>query len=118
MNEMQDKVMDWLTTGETGLSSKTIAYWLAFGKKFERGGNYPRDPADLDRCLKLLERVPGLREELPRMAELSPTWAALVSRWSEIERSHLEEVGLGWWRAKSAPKTYDLMHSIIDATDR
>ena len=44
-----------------------------------------------------------------------PMWAALMERWDEIEACHLEEVRLGWAKAKSAPKTYDLMRSVIDA---
>jgi hypothetical protein len=112
MTPAQSKVMDWFCTGETGLSSKTIAYWLAFDKKFERGTNYPRDPADFDRCLRLLDRVPEMRPQLHRLKELSPTWAALVDRWDEIEACHLNEVGLGWSKAREAPKTYELIVSI------
>ncbi len=56
-----------------------------------------------------------LRPLMPRMATCTPMWAALMERWDEIEACHLEEVGLGWAKAKSAPKTYDLMRSVIDA---
>jgi hypothetical protein len=48
------------------------------------------------------------------MRGLSPYWAALVDRWSEIEASHLAEVGLRWTKARSAPKTFKLMCEILD----
>lgn len=114
---MMDQVGHWLANGRVGISSKTMALWLAFGRRNERDPhhNYPHDPDDLDRCLKLLEAAPLLRPELHRMAQLGPVWAALVARWDEIERSHLDEVGLGWTKAQSAPKTYELMRDVIDA---
>jgi hypothetical protein len=79
MDETQQQVIDWLANGERGLSSKCMAMWLAFGKRADDGFGpaHPYDPDDMDRCLKLLHRAPGLRERLPLMAELSPTWAAL-----------------------------------------
>jgi hypothetical protein len=112
MNETQAQVIKWLVHGETGESSKCMAFWLTFGER-ERWPSYPHDPADLDRCLRLLAQAPGLRADLPKMAELSTEWAALMLRWDEIEASHLAEVGLGWTKARSAPKTYALMDSIL-----
>ncbi len=59
------------------------------------------------------DKAPGLRPLIPKMAEVSKDWAALVPRWDEVEASHLAEVGLGWTKARSAPKTYELMASIL-----
>lgn len=89
-----------------------MAFWIAFDVKTNRG-SHPLDPDDFDRCLRLLEYVPEMRPHLHRMKEVSYVWAALVERWEEIERSHLDEVGLSWTKAGSAPKTYELMQSII-----
>ena len=113
MDDTQKSVINWIATGHVGMSSECMALWLAFGER-SRMPLAPADPADLDRCLRLLAAAPGLRERLPRMAEVSPRWAALVSRWDEVEASHLAEVGLGWSKANSAPKTYALMRSILD----
>ncbi len=111
MTETQKQVVQWLATGRIGASSKCMAMWLAFG---ERAGTYaPADPCDFDRCLKLLDKAPGLRPLIPKMAEVSKDWAALVPRWAEVEASHLAEVGLGWTKARSAPKTYALMATIL-----
>lgn len=114
MDETQEAVVDWLANGQVGVSSRCMAMWLGFGKRTQdEFGGYPHDPDDLDRCLKLLHRAPGLRERLPNMAELNKTWSALVARWDEIEASHLNEVGLGWTKARRAPKTYALMQEVI-----
>lgn len=113
MSPGQMKVIHWLANGSTGISSKTMAFWLAFEIKRDDNG-HPHDPADLDRCLRLLEAAPWLRPSLSRMREMSPAWAALVDRWTEVEACHVDEVGIGWTKARSAPKTYDLMRSILD----
>lgn len=107
-------IIEWLARGRTGTSSETMAFWLGFGVR-RSGASHPHDPDDLDCCLHLLAAAPTLRERLPRMADISPQWAALVDAWDEIERSHLDEVGLGWTKARSAPKTYALMRAAIDS---
>lgn len=112
--DVVQKVALWFATGSVGISSKAMATWIGLGElPSDRG--HPYDPDDLDRCLRLLEAVPELREKLPAMRGLSPQWEALVNRWDEVERSHLEEVGLGWTKARSAPRTYKLMREILDS---
>jgi len=117
MTPAQQRTLGWLANGETGMSSKTMAFWLAFDQRTDEA-SYPHDPADLNRCLLLLGQVPEMRAQLPRMAELNEVWAALVARWDELEKSFTDEVGLGWTKAKCAQKTYDLMRSIIDPIER
>jgi len=117
MTPTQSATVAWLAAGDTGLSSETMAYWLGLGT-IPGEINHPHDPDDLDRCLQLLAAVPDLRADLGLMAHLSAEWAALVERWADIERTHLEEVGLGWTKAKSAPRTYDLMKSVLDKAAR
>lgn len=107
----------WMATCHTGISSETMALWLGHGLRNERwpSHNYPHDPDDFDRCLRLLQVAPSLRPELHQMAKLGPVWAALVARWDEIEQCHLDEVGLGWTKGRSADKTYALMREVIDS---
>ena len=108
-------LFDWLAGGERGVSSDSIVQHLT-GIPAARGWgiDIPHDPSDFDRCLQLLEAVPALRLMLPEMATASPMWAALIERWAEIEACHLDEVGLRWTKGKSAPKTYEIMRSVID----
>lgn len=113
MTETQQRVIEWLATGEVGLSSRCMALWLGFGQPVPAHERFePADPGDLDRCLRLLAWAPGLRPMLPKMAEVSPAWAALTARWDEVEASHLAEVGLGWSKGRRASKTFELMESI------
>lgn len=111
MNDLQQQVLEWFASGSVGSSSKCMAKYLALGTITDR--SHPYDPDDLDRCLQLLEAAPGLRQRLHKMADVSPQWAALVSRWDELEACHLEEVGLRWSKASSAPKTFRLMQEIF-----
>jgi hypothetical protein len=113
MTETQEQIISWFAHQYTGVSSETMAFWLGFGIK-KRSFSHPHDPDDLDRCIKLLIAAPGLRDHLGDMAALSSAWRKLVGRWDEIEQSFLDEAGLGWCKARSAPKTYQLMKEILD----
>lgn len=114
MNKLQLDVLGWLANGRTGLSSETLAFWAAFGVRKD-GVNHPLDPADFNRCLKLIAAAPELRNELHKMSALSPEWSRLVARWAEVEASLLDEVGLDWSKGRRLPatKTYALMKSIL-----
>lgn len=105
-------VAHWLATGETGSSSMTMALWLCFAERYKHA-SHPLDPADFNRCLLLLEAAPRLRDRMGAMRGLSKEWDALVTRWGEIEKLFHEEVGLGWTKARSAPRTYDLMTEVL-----
>jgi len=108
----KDRVVRWMLRGRVGLSSKMIASYLTFGIKSQY--YHPEDPSDFDRCLVLLNEVPELRSELPRMSEISESWKVLVDNWDLIERSHIDEVGIGFSKSHSAPKTYKLMRGLLD----
>lgn len=109
---VERKVLEWFGNGDVGISSRCLAL-TALGIKPKDTG-YPRDPADLNRCLMLLATVPELRAHLYMLSVVSPEWAALVNRWSEIEQLFLREAGLDWSVARSAPLTYRFMRRIID----
>lgn len=106
----------WLANGSRGVSSNTMfTHLTGFNAMDGSDKSHPHDPDDLDRCLRLLAAVPELREKLPKMRTCSKKWAALVDNWNLIETCHLDEVGLGWTKARSAPVTYKLMRSVFDA---
>lgn len=116
LDTTQQDTLRWLATGEVGVSSECMAFWLAFQIR-TRMPRHPADPADLDRCLRLLDAAPGLRARLAGMATVSPEWAALVARWPEVEALFIQEVGLGWAKGSRAPQTYALMRAILDAVE-
>jgi len=106
---MKDKILEWFATGRVGASSKAMACAAA---DLPNDKSHPHDPDDLNRCLLLLEAVPEIRNCMSKIAGISDTWAKLVARWDEAEQSFLDEVGLNWTKARSAPKTYQLMKDI------
>ncbi len=111
---LDQQIHQWLAEGEIGLSSQTIAFWVGFGVLPE-DHNHPLDPSDFNRCLKLLETAPGLRPNLHKMASLSPEWSRLIEHWDAIETVFLEEAGLGFTKARIAPRTGALMKELINA---
>lgn len=105
----------WLANGRRGISSNTMFTHITGIDAMQRSRkSHPHDPDDLDRCLLLLDAVPEFRSDMPKMRSCSKHWAALIDNWNSIELSHLNEVGLGWTKARSAPKTYELMKEILN----
>ena len=108
----------WVCSDDVGLSSLEMARKLAplagLGEcpkhRYQTHGNYPHDPDDLGRCLKLLRCVPELRAHLGAMAECGPVWAGYVAQWDEMERLFAEEA-----LTKNCPKLYALMKTIESA---
>jgi hypothetical protein len=109
----------WLHSDDTGLSSLAMARRLAPlaglgesvpGPRFpdDRDAR-PHDPADLGRCVRLLEAVPELRPHLPAMAGVSREWAALVGAWDELEALYREELPTG-----RGPRCYARMRELTD----
>jgi hypothetical protein len=107
VSDLQQQVTIWLAKGQTGLSSLTMAHWLAFAQPYHRS-SHPYDPDDLRRCLLLLDAAPLLRPELHLMAEVSTKWAALVARWDDLETLLRSELPSG-----RAPLTYELMQKVL-----
>ena len=110
MPEIQTKVLSWIATGRVGASSQAMAM-AACGLPSD--GSYPHDPDDLNRCLLMLEAVPEVRAHFDKIAALGVVWGRLIARWGEIEEALLDEVGRNWSKARSAPKTYQLMKEVI-----
>lgn len=110
---LPEDVTAWLQTGERGASSETIVEvleGLPQGTITKYGRDYPSNPADLRRCLLLLQAVPRYQHRLHELAMLSDQWAALVVHWSELEALLLEEVpGVLNGGRGDAPRTWRRM---------
>lgn len=91
----------WLLSGDTGLSSLTMAFHLSKALGWDvtpvniklgtwthgcTPGYTPSDPSDLRRCIGLLEAVPDFKPVLPTISGVSPEWAALVAAWDELKQ--------------------------------
>lgn len=111
------EILKWYMFGHTGTSSETMAaVYLGYKPKYTHH-NYPHDPADLNRCIKLLESCPEVRESFPRIAEISPRWGAIIKEWDAVVSMFHEEAGEDWCKSKSAPKTYARMKAIYSKFD-
>ena len=105
----------WVGSDDVGLSSLAMARKLAplagLGDcpphRYRTAGNYPHDPDDLSRCIKLLAVVPSLRAHLGAMAECGPIWAGYVARWDEMESLYAKEAPTG-----KCARLYALMKQI------
>lgn len=99
--------MRWILSGDTGLSSEAICSHMQ-GIEPKRA-SYPGDPADLGRCLRLLERIPEWKSRIKEMAVYGPGWAGQVERWEELAATMADEVGIDWSKGKRAPVTFNAM---------
>ena len=117
MTDTARRAMDWLSSGDTGISSKALCAYMLGGSPAS-DDSYPRDPSDLARCLRLLERVPEWRERMGEMAQFGAVWKLMAEGWDALTASMVEEVGANWERGSSAPKTYAMMREMVDADPR
>lgn len=69
----------WLASDDTGLSSRYMASILS--GSFTATNNYPRDPDDLGRCIRLTISVPEYANLVHLMQASGPHWATVVHNW-------------------------------------
>jgi hypothetical protein len=115
------EAVEWYLSGRRGASSMTMFRTIvADVPEFRATGTaHPFDPADLDRCVALLDAVPEARAGLERMRAVSSTWNAMIDAWSELETllaKEKEEAKDA--ESKPAPKTYAAMRALIDRQRR
>jgi hypothetical protein len=114
MHMMPPGAIEWLRSGERGVSSEAIFERLTGVPVGDRwGSTYPADSWDLRRCRLLLEAVPAFRERLGEMAGACPVWDRLVAGWGEL-CALMDEEAPDWRDGQWAPRTYDLMRKLID----
>ena len=105
------RAIKWLLEDDTGVSSKTILSVMTGITPDNRWNSAPSDPADLGRCLRLLELFPEWKARMHLMSGVNERWAKAVECWDEISQNMKEEVGIDWSKSRSAPDTYKLMKS-------
>lgn len=107
-----ERYQRWKNSEDTGLSSACLGHLMMTGWVAARR-DYPHDPDDLGRCLRLLRIIPEWRPRVMEMAVCGPVWAALAARWDDLEKSMTREVGIFWEKGTAAPKTYSMIEQII-----
>ena len=105
--------MEWACGDDVGVSSKAIMHRMVGG--MPDWFSFPRDAADLGRCLRLLKRIPSWRPRILEMAPVSGPWEAMTREWDALERCMVNEVGAHWEKGNSAPLTYAMLQSLKDA---
>lgn len=111
---VEERAVAWIRDGRVGASSRAIHdHMLELKPKW--GFSYPSDPADLNRCLLLLDLIPEWKPRMGEMAQHGAQWAGLVARWDEIVQCFLDEVGLDWSKGHDirATKTYAMMKQAL-----
>lgn len=104
----------WLAGGDTGRSSIAIMHhMLGIGSD----GCRPSDPADLGRCLRLLEHFPEWKPRIGEMAIYSTAWAALISVWDQLAQTMAVESTSKFPLTAVAHRTYALMNAVVAARE-
>lgn len=82
--EINDKYVKWLSSSDTGISSKTMFTALT---GIPTGSNdIPYDIADVGRCIRMLRLYPELRENLQAVIDKHIEWIPFIDVWQELER--------------------------------
>jgi len=115
-----NQTVKWFLKGNTGLSSKAMISNILFERDedVEKTTDHPHDPADLLRCIELLDMAEPIRRSLATMKKVSATWMNLVQNWEVLESTLKYELRTNGKDGK-APRTYELMKEIMkeDATE-
>lgn len=105
------RALAWMAGDDTGRSSQVLCVTMLGGRVPTPW--HPWDPADLGRCLRLLDLMPEWRCRIGEMAVLSPQWAAIVGALSELEGLYCEEKPSG-----TAPRCYKRMRDLLESANR
>jgi hypothetical protein len=113
-SSLDEKVLDWLINGETGVSSKTMAEVMT-GRPCLKGWHrdHPYDPDDFSRCYKLLKMIPELKALLPKMRSVSEAWSNLVDNWDKLTEMYEQNTQENWKNYKKIGM-YELMQKCIN----
>lgn len=112
MSDLAMKVLEWQSKGHVGVSSATMAS-IALGMKknfYHSHFGAPSDPADLNRCMKLVDELPEIRGHFNSIGEMVPEFKPLLDHWDEITGLLREELSNP---DKRAPKTYKRMKELL-----
>ena len=109
---MKTKILKWLASDNTGMSSQFMAFTaIEIKPKYT---SHPYDPSDLNRCILLVEEVPEIKEKFNIIAKSSKEWGAVINNWDALVSLFHSEVGENWSKGLSAPLTYNEMKRLFE----
>ncbi|EBI7575638.1 hypothetical protein APP39_002229 [Salmonella enterica subsp. enterica serovar Minnesota] len=86
MSDLAMKVLKWQTKGHVGISSATMAsIALGLEKSFYHGRfDAPSDPADLRRCMMLVDEIPEIKDSFPLIAKKVKRFSPILREWDSL----------------------------------
>ena len=107
-DDIQRRVMQWMVSGDTGISSETLACKaLGIKRKGHFSDDAPYDPADFGRCHRLLQKIPELRAMAFPKLRRDKRWQGLIRNWDHLTDTYLHELPSG-----SCPILYGMMRKL------
>lgn len=87
--EVKKEWLDWLASGDTGISSKTMLSAIT-GIPISERPDVPGDIADVGRCVRMLRKCPDLRGQLQKVIDKHKEWMPYIDCWKELEKLYDE----------------------------
>jgi hypothetical protein len=84
MSSEEKQCLEWLASGDCGISSKTMLFALTGIPAGDR--DHPHDIADVGRCVRMLRELPFLRPKIGMVIEKFPHWMPFIDCWEHLER--------------------------------
>lgn len=84
----------WFINGERGNSSEFM--WSVFTGTSKKDVCYPHDPADFNRCYKLLQAIPEWKTRLKELKRYGLQWSNLVDNWDKLTEMFEQNVKEYW----------------------
>ncbi|MEB6533227.1 hypothetical protein MXM51_01510 [Pantoea stewartii] len=112
MSDLAMKVLEWQSKGHVGVSSATMAS-IALGMKknfYHSHFSAPSDPADLMRCMKLVDEIPEIRNHFTTIGKRVSAFKPILDNWDELVASLKSEISRP---DRRAPKTYVRMKELL-----
>ncbi|EBK2630087.1 hypothetical protein VL83_13880 [Salmonella enterica subsp. enterica serovar Montevideo] len=112
MSDLAMKVLKWQTKGHVGISSATMAsIALGLEKNFYHGRfDAPSDPADLRRCMMLVDEIPEIKDSFPLIAKKVKRFSPILREWDSLIALLKFEIKRP---DKRAPKTYKWIKELL-----
>lgn len=79
----ENALKSWLFSTDTGSSSRFMACVLSGWSIPLPSNDYPRDPSDLGRCIRLIESVPEFKGCIHKMNAHGSEWQQVVLHWEQ-----------------------------------
>lgn len=112
MSDLAMKVLEWQSKGGAGVSSATMAS-IALGMKknfYHSHFGAPSDPADLMRCMNLVDEIPEIRNHFKTIGTRVSAFKPILDNWDELIGILKAEISRP---DRRAPKTYVRMKELL-----